>query len=151
MTSQRARCIRRASPWGSASASPSPRIHAVHRGGLLALIVALVGIYSSVAYAVGQRTHEFGVRVALGAQLRDVLNQVLGEGIRVVAIGVGIGLLLSIAAARLVRALLFGVEASDPSAMLLASCTLLLTAVLAALVPAWRAARVDPVAALRAD
>jgi putative ABC transport system permease protein len=119
--------------------------------GLLALVVALVGIYSTVSYAVGQRTHEFGVRVALGAQLRDVLNQVLGEGIRVVMVGVAIGIVLSIAAGRLVQSLLFGVEASDPSAMLLASGTLLLTAILAALVPAWRAARVDPVTALRAD
>lgn len=119
--------------------------------GLLALLVALVGIYSTVSYTVGQRTHEFGVRIALGARMRDVVNHVLAEGLRVVAIGVAAGILLAMAAGRLVRSLLFGVEASDLSAMLLASCTLLLVAAAAALIPAWRAARVDPVTALRAD
>jgi putative ABC transport system permease protein len=119
--------------------------------GVLALLVALVGIYSTVSYAVGHRTHEFGVRIALGAQVRDVLNQVVGEGLRVVAVGVAIGTVLALAAGRLIRALLFGVESTDPSAMLLAASTLLLVAGAAALVPAWRAARVDPVTALRAD
>jgi predicted permease len=119
--------------------------------GLLALIVALVGIYSTVSYAVRQRTHEFGVRIALGARVRDVLNQVLGEGLRVVAIGVACGILLALAAGRLVRALLFGVDAADPSAMLLSACLLLLVAAVATLLPALRAARVDPVTALRAD
>jgi putative ABC transport system permease protein len=119
--------------------------------GVLALLVAVVGIYSTVSYAVGHRTHEFGVRIALGARIRDVLNQVLGEGLRIVAIGVAVGIALAMIAGRLVRALLFGVESSDPSAMLLAACALMLTAALAALVPAWRAARVDPVTALRAD
>lgn len=79
--------------------------------GMLALLVALVGIYSTVSYTVGQRTHEFGVRIALGARMRDVVNQVLGEGLRVVAIGVAAGILLALAAGRLVRALLF---ASSP-------------------------------------
>jgi putative ABC transport system permease protein len=119
--------------------------------GLLALLVALIGIYSSVSYAVNQRTHEFGVRIALGARLRDVLNQVVGEGLRVIAVGVVIGVMLALAAGRLVSAMLFGVQPTDPSAMLLASCTLLIVAVLAALVPAARAARVDPVTALRAE
>jgi putative ABC transport system permease protein len=119
--------------------------------GLLALVVALVGIYSTVSYSVGQRTHEFGVRIALGARLRDVLNQVLGEGLRVVAAGVVVGVALALAAGRLVSAVLYGVEPSDPRAMLLAAGTLLVVAGAAALVPAWRAARVDPNVALRAD
>jgi putative ABC transport system permease protein len=119
--------------------------------GLLALLVAIVGIYSSVSYAVNQRTHEFGIRIALGARVRDVLNQVLGEGLRVIAFGVVAGIVLALATGRLVSAMLFGVEPTDLSAMLLASSTLIIVAVLAALVPAWRAARVDPVAALRAE
>ena len=118
---------------------------------MLALVVALVGIYSTVAYSVRQRMHEFGVRVALGASLRDVLSQVLGEGMRVVGAGVAVGIVLALAAGKLVRSLLFGVETTDLSAMLLAGCTLLVVAALAALAPAWRAARVDPVTALRSD
>jgi putative ABC transport system permease protein len=119
--------------------------------GLLALAVALVGIYSTVSYTVGQRTHEFGVRIALGARVRDVLNQVVSEGMRVVAVGVAVGIALALAAGRLVSAALYGVEPSDPGAMLLAALTLLIVAAVAALVPAWRAARVDPNVALRAD
>ncbi len=119
--------------------------------GLLALLVALVGIYSTVAYSVGQRTHEFGVRVALGAKLGDVLNQVVGEGVRVVLVGVGLGVVLTLVASRLVSSLLYGVEPNDISAMILAGSTLILVAIIAALVPAWRAARVDPVGALRGE
>jgi predicted permease len=119
--------------------------------GLLALAVALVGIYSTVSYSVGQRTHEFGVRIALGARVRDVLNQVVGEGVRVVAVGVVAGVVLALAAGRLVAAVLYGVAPSDPGAMLLAALTLLVVAGVAAVVPAWRAARVDPSVALRAE
>jgi putative ABC transport system permease protein len=119
--------------------------------GVLALLVALVGIYSTVAYSVGQRTHEFGVRAALGARIGDVLNQVVGEGLRVVLIGIGLGIALTFAASRLVTSLLYGVEPNDTSAMLLAGSTLLSVAIIAAIIPAWRAARVDPVTALRGD
>jgi putative ABC transport system permease protein len=119
--------------------------------GALALLVALVGIYSTISYTVGQRTHEFGVRIALGARLRDVVDQVMGEGLRVVAVGVIVGILLSLAAGRMVRALLFGVESSDPAAMVLGACTMLLVAVAATVRPAWRAGRVDPITALRAE
>jgi putative ABC transport system permease protein len=119
--------------------------------GLLALLVAVIGIYSTVSYAVNQRTHEFGVRVALGARMGDVLRLVVGEGMRVVAIGVIVGVGLALAAGKLVAALLYGVAPYDPAVMLFASATLLVVAALAALAPAWRAARVDPVTALRAD
>jgi ABC-type antimicrobial peptide transport system permease subunit len=119
--------------------------------GLLALAVALVGIYSTVSYSVGQRTHEFGVRIALGARIHNVLKQVVGEGLRVVGIGVAVGIVLALAAGRLVAAVLYGVAPSDWGAMLLASATLVIVAIIAALVPAWRAARVDPNVALRAD
>ena len=118
---------------------------------VLALLVALVGIYSSVAYGVNRRTREFGVRIALGAQARDVVNLVVGEGIRTVAIGVALGVILSMAAGRLLASMLFGVEPTDASAVMLASCTMLLVAGTAAVVPAWRAARVDPMTALRTD
>ena len=117
----------------------------------LALIVALVGIYSTVSYAVSQRTREFGVRVALGARTGNVLAQVLGEGLRVVALGTTLGVALTIAGGRLVAALLYGVKPSDPSTLVGVAVALLVTATFAALVPAWRAARVDPVKALRAD
>ena len=119
--------------------------------GLLALLVALIGIYSTVAYGVTQRTHEFGVRVALGARMNDVVRQVIGEGLRVVLVGVIAGIALALAAGKLIAALLYGVKASDPTVMLAVSGVLLIVAALAALVPAWRAARVDPVTALRAD
>lgn len=119
--------------------------------GLLALVVAGIGIYSTVSYAVSQRTHEFGVRVALGARAVDVLRQVLGEGLRTVTIGVVIGILMTLAAGRLVASLLYGIAPNDPLAMGVVTVVLLVIAALAALVPAWRAAKADPVTALRAD
>jgi predicted permease len=119
--------------------------------GLLALAVALVGIYSTLSYSVSQRTHEFGVRVALGARVGDVLKQVVREGLSVVSAGVVAGIVLALAGGRLVAALLYGVEPTDARAMVLASCALLFVAVVAAFMPAWRAARVDPNIALRAD
>jgi predicted permease len=119
--------------------------------GLLALIVALVGIYSTVSYSVSQRSHEFGVRVALGARLGDVLRLVIGEGVKTVAVGVASGVVLTVAAGRLIAALLYGIAPGDPVVLGLVSASLLLVAALAALVPAWRAGRVDPVTALRSD
>ncbi len=101
--------------------------------------------------SVSQRTHEFGVRVALGARVRDVVSQVVGEGLRVVLLGIVMGVGLALAAGRLIAALLYGVEPSDPGVMLLVSAALLLVAGVAAVVPAWRASRVNPVIALRSD
>ena len=119
--------------------------------GVLALVVALVGIYSTVSYSVAQRTHEFGVRIALGAQLGDLVRHVIGEGVRTVLVGVGVGVLLVIASGRLIASLLYGVDASDASTMVTVALTLLAAAALAAVVPAWRAARVNPLTALRAE
>ncbi|HVZ49793.1 MAG TPA: ADOP family duplicated permease [Gemmatimonadaceae bacterium] len=119
--------------------------------GALALLVALVGIYSTIAYSVGQRRHEFGVRVALGAKVGDVLNQVVGEGVRVVLVGVALGVGLTLVASRLVATLLYGVEPNDVSAILLAGSALLLVTIVAAIVPALRAARSDPLTALRSE
>jgi ABC-type antimicrobial peptide transport system permease subunit len=111
----------------------------------------MLGIYSTVSYGVSQRTHEFGVRIALGARVADVLRQVVGEGIRTVAIGVALGVALAIAAGKLVEALLYGIAPRNPVVLGLVSLSLLVVAILAALVPAWRASRADPIMALRAD
>jgi predicted permease len=119
--------------------------------GVLALIVAVVGIYGTVSYAVSQRTHEFGVRIALGARVADVLRLVLGDGLRTVVIGVVIGIGLAIAAGRLLATLLYGVAPTNPLVMVSVSLTLLVVAAAATLVPAWRAGRVDPMLALRAE
>lgn len=119
--------------------------------GLLALVVALVGIYSSISYSVSQRRREFGVRMALGAQVADILNLVLSEGLRVVLIGIALGIGLGLATGKLISALLFGVQPSDPSTLLLVASGLLVVAGLAALVPALRASRVDPAVSLRSD
>jgi putative ABC transport system permease protein len=119
--------------------------------GVLALIVAMVGVYSTVSYGVTQRFHEFGVRIALGARVGDVFRLVVGDGIRVVAVGVIVGLTIALVAGKLVSAMLYGVAAHDAVAMLVAGGALLAVAAIAALVPAWRASRVDPISALRAE
>ncbi|HTE44123.1 MAG TPA: FtsX-like permease family protein, partial [Gemmatimonadaceae bacterium] len=119
--------------------------------GVLAALVAGIGIFSTVSYAVSQRTHEFGIRVALGARAADVLRQVLGEGLRTVVIGIVIGILMTLAAGRLVASLLYGIAPNDPSSVAIVAALLLVIATVAALVPAWRAAKADPVSALRAD
>jgi len=119
--------------------------------GLLAGLVAATGIYGVISYAVSQRMHEFGVRVALGAQFADVLRHVLGEGLRTVVVGVGVGVALALAAGRLVAALLYGITPRDPGALATVSVVLLIAAAVAALVPAWRASRVDPLLVLHRE
>ncbi len=118
---------------------------------LLAVLVAAVGIYGTVSYDVSQRRREFGVRMALGAGVRDVLRQVVGESARTVAIGIVLGALAALALGRLVAGLLYGIAPNDPPTMLLVGALLLAISVVAALVPAWRATRVDPVETLRAE
>ena len=119
--------------------------------GILALVVAVIGIYSTVSYGVNQRVHEFGVRIALGATLGDVLRLVVGTGMRAVAVGVASGIVLALIAGRLVVSLLYGVQPRDPVVLGSVALLLLAVGVLATLAPAWRAARVDPVTALRSD
>ena len=119
--------------------------------GVLALVVAAIGVYSTVAYAASQRTHEFGVRVALGAEVGDVIRLVLGEGLRTVVVGVVVGGAIALAGGQVVDALLFGVSAHDPLVLFGAGVLIALTALLACLTPAWRASRVDPATALRIE
>jgi predicted permease len=119
--------------------------------GVLALVVAAVGLYSVIAYNVVQRTHELGVRVALGARSPDVLGLVLGEGARVSLAGVVIGLVAAGTGARYVGPLLFGVSPRDPLVFAGVGLCLMAVALLASLLPAWRATQVDPSVALRAD
>ena len=117
--------------------------------GILALVLASVGIYGVVAYSTRQRTHEIGIRVALGATPRDILMLVLGQGARLILLGVGIGLIASFAAMRLLSSLLFGVTASDAFTFIAVSLLLAAVVLLACYIPARRATRVDPMAALR--
>jgi len=119
--------------------------------GVLALLVAAVGLYSVIAYNVVQRTHELGVRVALGARSPDVVRLVVGEGVRVAFAGVVIGSVAAAGAARYVGPLLFGVSPRDPMVFSGVALALVFVALLASLLPAWRASRVDPSVALRGD
>jgi predicted permease len=119
--------------------------------GLLALLVAGVGVYSTVAYMVGQRTHEIGVRIALGARGTNIARVVLGRGMGIVAVGIAVGLLATLAMGKLVASLLYGVSPRDPIVLGMVALVLLIAAVAACLVPALRAARVDPMETLRAE
>jgi predicted permease len=117
--------------------------------GLLALALAMVGVYGVVSYTVTRRTHEIGVRVALGARPGDVFRMALVHGLRPAAVGAVIGLAAAYAAARLLRGLLYGVSPGDPATFAAVALLLALVAVAAAWVPARRAMRTDPVTALR--
>ncbi len=119
--------------------------------GTLALLLAAIGLYGAVAYSAAQRTREFGIRIALGAQTPDVLRHVLREGIVLGLIGLGVGLVGAFAVTRVLRSQLFGVTPTDPLSFSVVSLLLLVVAVAASLVPALRATRVDPMVALRSE
>lgn len=117
----------------------------------VALFLAALGLYGVLAYYVGQRTHEIGVRMALGAKARDVLGMVVGRGIVLVGLGLAIGIAGSAAGARLIEGLLFQVGATDPATYVGVSVFFVLVAAVSCVIPAWQAWRVDPVVAFRSE
>ncbi|MGO8732032.1 MAG: ABC transporter permease [Terriglobia bacterium] len=116
---------------------------------LLSLVLAAVGIYGVIAYSVARRTHEIGVRMALGAERGRIVGMVVGQAVLLGGVGVAIGIAGALALTRLLRSILYGVSATDPVAFISVSLFLLLVAALAGYVPARRAAKVDPMVALR--
>jgi putative ABC transport system permease protein len=116
-----------------------------------ALALAIVGIYGVIAYSVVQRTRELGVRIALGAQRGNVLWIVLRQAVVLGAIGVGLGIIGSFFASRAMTSLIFGIAPRDPATFVSVAFLLLVVALFAAFVPAWRATRIDPTTALRAE
>jgi putative ABC transport system permease protein len=117
--------------------------------GILAVVMTTIGLFGVIAYLVSQRTHEIGVRMALGARRSDVLKMVMGQGLRLTGIGLGIGLTLALGAARLLSPLLYGIGANDPATMTAVVAALAAIALTACYLPARRAVRVDPSTALR--
>jgi predicted permease len=117
--------------------------------GGLALLLATIGLYGIMSYTVARRRNEIGVRIALGATQGRVMRMVMSEVGRIVGLGVAIGILLTLSMTRLVSAFLYGVKPFDPATMVLSAAVLAAVAVGAAMLPAWRAARLDPVTALR--
>ena len=115
----------------------------------MALLLGVVGLYGVIAYSVGRRTREIGVRMALGAQRAAVYQLIMREAAWLVGVGIGMGLLCAIATATLIRGLLFGVRSWDASTLLAVALALSAFAMLATYIPARRAAQVDPMVALR--
>jgi len=130
-----------------------PRLLATLSGffGALALLLAMIGLYGTMAYGVARRRTEIGVRLALGAAQGRVLRMVLGEVGLVVGLGLVLGLVMAFAATRLIGTFLYRLTPTDPSILIGASLLLALAALAAGAVPAWRAARLDPMSALREE
>jgi putative ABC transport system permease protein len=115
----------------------------------LAMLLTAVGLYGVISYSVAQRTHELGIRMALGGQRRDMLRLIVGQGLRLAAFGVAIGLAAAFALTHFLSSMLFGVSAADPVSYIAVVALLLGVVVVACYVPAQRAMRVDPMVALR--
>jgi ABC-type antimicrobial peptide transport system permease subunit len=118
---------------------------------VLGIVLAAVGLYAVVAFAVAARTREFGVRIAIGADAQSILRLVLRRGLILLALGVTSGLAGAVAISKLVESRLYGVRALDPVSYLVATLILVAVALFATLIPARRATRVDPIAALRCE
>jgi ABC-type antimicrobial peptide transport system permease subunit len=119
--------------------------------GGIALLLAVLGVYGVKSYVVSRRTREFGIRIAIGAQPRALLWQVLREGGRITTIGIGIGLLLALGAGQFLQGILYGVNSIEPVVLVIAPLILLAASFLASYIPALRATRVDPTVALRSE
>ncbi len=119
--------------------------------GALAVVLAAIGLYSVIAYSVAQRTHELGVRRALGAQAADVMRLVVSDGLRVTGVGVAIGIVAALWAGKWVKPLLFDTSPNDPVVFIVVAVTLIVVAAAASWVPALRASKVDANVALRTD
>ncbi|HTE47827.1 MAG TPA: FtsX-like permease family protein, partial [Gemmatimonadaceae bacterium] len=130
-----------------------PRLLTVLLGlfGTMGLVLGALGIYGMLAYLVTQRTREIGVRVALGAQPRDVLGMVVGSGLRLAGLGVIVGFAGALLLTRLMQGVLYGISPNDPLTFGVVAVALLVVAGVASWIPALRATRVDPLVALRAE
>jgi len=128
-----------------------PRFDAVLTGlfAILGLLLAGIGLFGLVSYSVARRTHEIGIRMALGAEKRDVLTMVIGQGLKLALIGVAVGIAGALALTQLLVSLLYGIKPTDPLTFLVVSLILIGVALVACFVPARRAAKVDPMVALR--
>ena len=132
-------------------AAPRFRTLLVSAFAAVALLLAVAGVSGVIAYAVSRRTSEIGVRMAMGAAAGDILRLVMGEGLRLAAAGIAIGCAMAAAVAQLLRGMMFGMGPADPLVFAIVPIALLATAAAATAVPALRAARVDPIQALRTE
>jgi ABC-type antimicrobial peptide transport system permease subunit len=119
--------------------------------GLLAFVLAIVGLYGVISYLTSQRVHEIGVRMAIGATQNDIVRLILQDGSKLVLFGLATGLLVTLACSRIIGRFLFGISARDPLTLVSVAPILGGVALIACVIPAWRAARVDPTVALRSE